>query len=184
MTPVAARKGGRTKNREAVRLAPTRVRPARKWSSLRPLHQGLGIAACGGIFAAVCLFHFWTLPHGLPLFLFVSALAGLAVLLPVAGPRGLRVGLLPAAGLAGLLLLPPGLALLPILLANTAFALTRPLPLSRRMAHERGISLALALLSGSLTAFYAKSGGSLPVAAMYTFVFLGSRATRCGRWKR
>lgn len=176
MTPVAARKGGRTKDGEAVQTAPAPMQASRRPSLLRPLHQGLGIAACGGIFVAVCLFHFWMGPHGLPLFLFVSALAGLAVLLPVAGPRGLRVGLLPAAGLAGLLLLPPGLAILPTLLANTAFAFSRPLPLSRRMAHERGASLGLALLAGGLTAFYAKSGGgSCLTAAVYAVVFLGAR---------
>ena len=176
MTPVAARKGGRTQDREAVQPAPAPVRASRRPARLRPLHQGLGIAACGGIFAAVCLFHFWIGPHGLPLFLFVSALAGLAVLLPVTGPRGLRVGLLPAAGLAGLLLLPPGLALVPTLLANTAFALSRPLPLSRRMAHERGASLGLALLGGGLAAFLTKNGDDgLPAATVYALVFLGSR---------
>ncbi len=176
MTPAAARKGGRTKDKEAVQTAPAPVLASRRPSRLRPLHQGLGIAACGGMFAAVCLFHFWIGLHSLPLFLFLSALALLAVLLPVAGPRGLRVGLLPAVGLAGLLLLPPGLALVPILLANTAFALTRPLPLSRRMAHERGASLGLALLAGGLAAFYAKGGdGSLLAAAVYAFVFLASR---------
>ncbi len=187
MTPVAARKGGRTKNREAVRPALAPEWPACQPS---PLHQGLGIAACGGIFAAVCLFHFWIGRHGLPLFLFVSLLAGLAALLPVAGPRGLRVGLLPAVGLAALLLLPPGLAILPILLANTAFALSRPLPLSRRMAHERGAGLLLGLLAGGLTALFTKNGGGLLTAAAYALVFLGSRwffaerhsaATRAGR---
>lgn len=171
MTPVVTQKDSIMKEKEAVRPASARVASARQ----RPLHRGLGIAACGGIFAAVCLLHFWMGPHGLPLFLFVSALAGLAVLLPVAGPRGLRVGLLPAVGLAGLLLLPPGLAALPVLLANTAFALSRPLPLSRRMAHERGASLGLALFGGSLADFYAKSDGGLLTAAVYASVFLGSR---------
>ncbi len=175
MTPVAARKGGRTKDKEAVQTVPARVRAVRQPSLLRPLHQGLGIAACVGLFAVVCLFYFRVDPRGLPLFLFVSALTLLAVLLPVAGPGGLRVGLLPAVGLAGLLLLPPGLAILPILLANTAFALSRPLPLSRRMAHERGASLLLALLGGGLAAFYAETGGDLPAAAVYAFIFLGSR---------
>ena len=174
MTPVAARKGGRTKGGEVVQPAPTRARTTWWPSLLRPVHQGLGVAACGAIFAAVCLLHFWTLPNGLPLFLFVSALAGLAVLLPVAGPRGLRVGLLPAVGLAGLLLLPPGWALLPVGLANLAYALSRPLPLSRRMAHERGASLGLALLGGGLAALYA-NGGALLAAAVYALVYLGSR---------
>ncbi len=174
MTPVVTQ-DGLTKEREAVRPAPAPARTARRQPLLRPLHQGLGIAACGAIFAAVCLLHFWMGPHGLPLFLFVSALALLAVLLPVSGPRGLRVGLLPAVGMAGLLLLPPGLALVLVLLANTAFALSRPLPLSRRMAHERGASLLLALLGGGFAAFYAKSGGSLLTTAVYAFVFLGSR---------
>ncbi len=172
MTP-AVTQDGTTKEREAARPAPAAVRTARRQPLLRSLHQGLGIAACGGIFAAVCLLHFWMGLHGLPLFLFVSALAGLAVLLPVSGPRGLRVGLLPAVGLAGLLLLPTGLAVLPVLLANTAFALSRPLPLSRRMAHERGASLLLALLGGGFVAFL--GGGSLLAAAAYASIFLGSR---------
>ena len=175
MTPAVTHKDG-THDKTARRPAATRARAARRQVSLRPFQQGLGMGGCVGLLFGVCLLEYFAAPHRLPLFLFVSALAGLAVLLPVAGPRGLRVGLLPAVGLAGLLLLPPGMALLPILLANTAFAFSRQTPLSRHLAHERGAALLLALLAGGLCRFLAPGAvGSLLTAILYGAVFLGSR---------
>ncbi len=130
------------------RPLPTLLRPA--FDSRRSPRSTLGMAACGLLMAAVTFGVFLRVPALLPLFLFCTVLALLATLLPATGPRGQRVGLLPAVGLAGVLLLPLGLALLPLLLANTAYAFSRDAPLSRRLAQERGACLLLAALAGGL----------------------------------
>ncbi len=117
-----------------------------------------GIVRVGGIVACAAT-ALWALseqmlhtpsphtPSSAPLFAFFCLLSLLAVLLPATGPRGQRVGLLPAVGLSAALLLPPILALLPLLLANTAYAFTRDLPRVRRAIYERGVWLGLAALT-------------------------------------
>ena len=110
----------------------------------------LGVAACLALFAWAVAFEHLGDPARTPLFLFFAGLSLLAVLLPASGPRGRRVGLIPAVGLAALLLLPPLVALLPLLLANTAYAFSRDMPLPRRGAYERGLWLILAVLAGGL----------------------------------
>lgn len=110
----------------------------------------VGVAACLALTAWAILFEHLNDPLLLPLFLFFTGLSLLSVLLPATGPHGRRVGLLPAVGLAALLLLPPLVALLPLLLANTAYAFSRDTPLLRRGAYERGVWLILAILTGGL----------------------------------
>ena len=119
-----------------------------------PLRAGVGrlvgVGACLGLTAWAVAFEHLNDPALLPLFAFFVGLSLLAVLLPASGPRGLRVSLLPAVGLAALLLLPPLAALLPLLLANTAHAFSRDTPRLRRIAYERGLWLLLAVLTGGL----------------------------------
>ncbi len=120
----------------------------------RAASSGDSIARVGGIVACAAA-ALWVLgeqslhaPNSAPLFGFFCLLSLLAVLLPATGPRGQRIGLLPAVGLSAILLLPPFLALLPLLLANTAFAFTRDLPRVRRAIYERSVWLGLAMLTG------------------------------------
>lgn len=110
----------------------------------------LGVAACIGLAAWAIRFQGLNDPALLPLFIFFVGLSILSVVLPASGPRGQRVGLIPAVGLAALLLLPPGVAILPLLLANTAYAFSREMLVSRRAAYERGVYLLLAMLVGGL----------------------------------
>ncbi len=143
----------------------------------------LGVAACGALMAGAVLAVFLHRPVVLPVFLFCTLLTLLAVGLPATGPRGQRVGLLPAVGLAGLLLLPLGLALLPLLLANTAYAFSRETPLSRRLAQERGLWLLLAALTGGLLplVFHEALQRMLLTALAYSAVFLLGRLFSLGR---
>jgi diguanylate cyclase (GGDEF)-like protein len=154
-----------------------------------------GMAACGGLLAAVGEYEHWSDPARLPLFLFFSALALLAVMLPATGPHGQRVGLIPAVGLAALLLLPPVAAVLPVLLANTAYAFSCEMTLSRRMVYERGFWLLLATLSGGLlhvfltvpaalqTIWPASEtlAGAVLLAVVYSTVFTLGRLFSLGR---
>jgi diguanylate cyclase (GGDEF)-like protein len=110
----------------------------------------VGVAACLALSAWAVAFEHLNDPALLPLFLFFAGLSLLSVLFPATGPRGRRVGLIPAVGLAAVLLLPPLVALLPLLLANTAYAFSRDMPLLRRGAYERGLWLILAVLAGGL----------------------------------
>ena len=110
----------------------------------------VGVAACLALSVLAAAFEHLGDPARTPLFLFFAVLSLLAVTLPASGPHGRRVGLLPTVGLAALLLLPPLIALLPLLLANTAYAFSRDTPLLRRGAHERGLWLFLAALAGGL----------------------------------
>ena len=125
-----------------------------------------GMAACAVLAIGVALWEQAHSPAWMPLFLFFLALSLAAVLLPASGPRGQRVGLLPAVGLAALLLLPPLTALLPLLLANTAYALSRDLRLARRGAYERGGWLAAATLAAG--GFHAALHGARPLDAAHT----------------
>ena len=112
--------------------------------------RALGVAACAALTAWAVHFEHLNDPALLPLFLFFAGLSLLSVVLPASGPRGQRVGLIPAVGLAALLLLPPAVALLPLLLANTAYAFTRDLSALRRGVYERGLWLALATVAAGL----------------------------------
>lgn len=142
----------------------------------------LGIAACGMLTAGAVAGVFLRGFSQTPVFLFCTVLALLATLLPATGPRGQRVGLLPAVGLASLLLLPLGLALLLLLLANTAFALSRETPLSRRLAHERGACLLLAALATGLTPLPAETlPKTLLMALTYSAVFTLGRLLSLSR---
>jgi len=114
----------------------------------------VGVAVCLALTAWAIAFEHLGDPAQTPLFLFFVGLSLLSVLLPATGPRGRRVGLIPAVGLAALLLLPPPVALLPLLLANTAYAFSRDMPLLRRGAYERGLWLILAVLAGGLVHWF------------------------------
>ncbi len=158
------RAAGRLPARPAARL--------RRQAALRRL----GLAGCGAAAAlgalAVCRLDF----RHLVLFLFVSLLAGLAAALPATGPRGQRVGLLPAVGLAALLLLPLSEAWLPLLLANMGYALTRATASARRPAGERGLCLLLALGAGAAVLASAPPAVRLGLtAAVYAAVFALAR---------
>jgi len=144
----------------------------------------IGVSAC--VMLAAWTIHVQNLsdPTLLPLFVFFVGLSILSVVLPASGPRGQRVGLIPSVGLAALLLLPPIVALLPLLLANTAYAFSRDMPLSRRGAYERGFCLLLAtLLGGMARAILMRNTGleplSLPmlilVSVVYGACYIGGR---------
>ena len=181
----------------AAAPAPPRRAAAAPRRTVRRLTPGRlpGLVACAGLMAVGGLWVHLSDPARLPVFLFCAALALLATLLPATGPHGQRVGLLPAVGLASLLLLPLLLALPPVLLANLGYALTRETRLSRRLAHERGVCLALAgLAAGLLQALRGHSGAaallpnaeaSLPdavgAALLYSAVFMLGRGLSLGR---
>ena len=123
--------------------APARDRTASRAGSV--VRVG-GIAACVAAGLWALGYQMVDGPAHASLFAVFCLLSLLAVLLPATGPRGQRVWLLPAVGLAAILLLSPVFALLPLLLANTGYALTRDLPLVRRAVYERGFWLGLAVL--------------------------------------
>ena len=165
--------------------SPPALEPGRATSPSGIVRVG-GIVAC----AAAALWgqseQILHAPSLAPLFAFFCLLSLLAVLLPATGPRGQRIGLLPAVGLSAVLLLPPIVALLPMLLANTAYAFTRDLPRVRRAIYERGLWLGLAALTaGGLHTLvhpnFAFSWtphtplGSLAVSLTYGAVYVGGR---------
>lgn len=162
------------------------TQPARMVQSLRrsPM-RALGVAACAMVAVWAIVIEHLTDPGLLPLFLFFTGLSLIAILCPATGPRGQRVGLIPAVGLAALLLLPPASALLPVLLANTAYAFSRELPLSRHSAYDRGFWLLLAIgLGGLLHLFlHVHSGWPEPgspltlllVSLLYSLIYGGGR---------
>ena len=127
-----------------------------------------GVAVCLALAVGVVIYAHLSDPARLPLFSFFLGLSLLTVLLPASGPRGQRVGLIPAVGLASLLLLPPLEALLPLLLANTAYAFSKEMPLVRRGVHERTLALLVAVLAGSGLHLLIKGQGALPDAPPVT----------------
>ncbi len=108
-----------------------------------------GFAACLALSAGTVAVERLGHMARMPLLLFFAGLFLLTVLFPASGPSGRRVGLTPTVGLASLLLLPL-VALLPLLLANTAYAFSRETPLLRSGAHGRGLCLILAVFAGGL----------------------------------
>ena len=151
----------------------SRAALARWQASLRRL--GLGI--CGLALAGLGLLESHTDPKHLALFVFVTGLTGLAALVPATGPRGQRVGLSPAVGLAALLLLTPFPALALLLLASAAYALSCPVAPARRQAWERMACLGLALLASAGAALLLPKSllGTALTAAIYCAVFVGAR---------
>ena len=153
--------------------------------------RALGVAGCAGLTLWAVRFEHLNDPALLPLFLFFAGLSLLSVILPASGPRGQRVGLIPAVGLAALLLLPPAVALLPLLLANTAYAFSRDLPILRRSVYERGVWLAVATVAAGL--LHGFLHGPRPwgtphtpldlvlVCACYGVVYAGGRLLGLGR---
>ncbi len=158
-------------------LLPLRTLPPPAAASRQSPRPILGLAACGMLTAGIILGIFLRGSAHAPMFLFCTVLALLATGLPATGPRGQRVGLLPAVGLAGILLLPLGLALLPLLLASAAFAFSRETPLARRLAQERGVCLLLAALAGGLMPHLVTETlpKTLLTAGAYSAVFLIGR---------
>ncbi len=106
-----------------------------------------GIVACAVVGLWALGYQLGAGPGYASLFAVFCLLSLLSVLLPATGPHGQRVWLLPAVGLAATLLLSPVFSLLPLLLANTGYALTRDLALVRRAVYERGFWLGLAALA-------------------------------------
>ena len=160
--------------------AASRAARARRQASQRRL--GLGV--CGLALAGLGLLESRADPQHFALFLFVSALAGLAALVPATGPRGQRVGLLPAVGLAAVLLLPPLSAFAPLLLASAVSALSCAAAPARRQAWERGVCLGTALLLGVGVlallppSFFENSA----TAVVYCFVFAAARMAMIARY--
>lgn len=150
-----------------------------------------GTGLCLALAVGTVVFAHLSDPGRLPLFLFFLGLSLLAVLLPASGPRGQRVGLIPAVGLAALLLLPPLDALLPLLLANTAYAFSKEMPLVRRGAHERTLGLLLAVLAGAGLHLFLRGSDALPkppnvseivpLALAYVFAYVLGRFSGLGR---
>ena len=153
--------------------------------------RALGVACCAGLTLWAVRFEHLNDPTLLPLFLLFVGLSLLSVILPASGPRGQRVGLIPAVGLAALLLLPPAVALLPLLLANTAYAFSRDLPILRRGIYERGLWLAIATVAAGLLhgALHGPRPWGAPhtplelvlVTACYGLVYVGGRLLGLGR---
>lgn len=146
--------------------------------------RALGVVAC--ILLTGWTLHFENLndPALFPLFLFFVGLSLLSVVLPASGPRGQRVGLIPAVGLAAVLLMPPAAALLPLILANTAYAFSRDMPLSRRTVYERGLWLAAATLAGALlhsVLHEPRAWQFVLVPLTYAGVYIGGRLFSLGR---
>ena len=160
--------------------AASRAARARRQASVRRL--GLGV--CGLALAGLGLLESRTDPQHFALFLFVSALAGLAALVPATGPRGQRVGLLPAVGLAAVLLLPPLSAFAPLLLASAVSALSCAAAPARRQAWERGVCLGTALLLGmGVPALLPPSFFENSVTAVvYCFVLAAARMAMIARY--
>ena len=167
-------------------LSEVRGLPAIRRRMTNTLRGGrvLGVAACVALAAWAIRFQGLNDPTLLPLFVFFVGLSILSVALPASGPRGQRVGLIPAVGLAALLLLPPIVAILPLLLANTAYAFSRDIPISRRVAYERGFCLLLAMLAGGVIRAYLGVHENIPprslpmmllVALLYGSVYAGGR---------
>ena len=144
----------------------------------------LGLGACGLLGGGLGLVEYRTDPTHFALLLFVSGLALLAVLVPATGPRGQRVGLIPAVGLAALLLLPPFSALASLLLASAVSALSCSAMPTQRQAWERAACLTLALLLGAGTsALLPKSVfGNSVTAAVYCVVFAAARMGTAARY--
>lgn len=160
--------------------AASRAARARRQASLRRL----GLGTCGLALAGLGLQEGRADPQRFALFLFVLGLAGLAVLVPATGPRGQRVGLIPAVGLAALLLLPPFSALASLLLASAVSALSCSAVPARRQAWERAACLMLALLLGAGTsALLPKSlFGNSMTAAVYCVMFAAARIGTAARY--
>lgn len=167
---------------------------ARQWPfvSLRGSNgRILGVIACVALAAWAIRFENLNDPALFPLFLFFVGLSLLSVILPASGPRGQRVGMIPAVGLAAVMLLPPVVALLPLLLANTAYAFSRDMPLSRRGVYERGAWLLAAMLASG--ALHSALHGSRPwnaphypfvlilVSLVYGGIYVGGRLFGLGR---
>ena len=144
----------------------------------------LGLGACGLLGGGLGLVEYRTDPTHFALLLFVSGLALLAVLVPATGPRGQRVELIPAVGLAALLLLPPFSALASLLLASAVSALSCSAMPTQRQAWERAACLTLALLLGAGTsALLPKSVfGNSVTAAVYCVVFAAARTGTAARY--
>ena len=137
----------------------------------------VGVVVCLALMVGAGIFEHLSDPVRLPLFLFFLGLSLLAVLVPASGPHGQRVGLIPAVGLAASLLLPPLAALLPLLLANTAYAFSKEMPLLRRNAYERSAGLLLAVVAGGglhtiLPRAFHSSSAITPLL-LVTVVYLG-----------
>lgn len=148
----------------------------------------LGLGACGLLGGGLALFEYQSDSTHFALFVFVSGLALLSVLMPAIGPRGQRVGFLPAVGLAALLLLPPLTALMPLLVASVGFALACSAAPTRRQAWERGacvgLALILALLLGTGSAALLPKSflGNSVSAAVYCIVFAAMRMGMAARY--
>jgi len=154
------------------------------WSWYLVALRRLGLGACWLLGGGLGLVEYRTDPTHFALLLFVSGLALLAVLVPATGPRGQRVGLIPAVGLAALLLLPPFSALASLLLASAVSALSCSAMPTQRQAWERAACLTLALLLGAGTsALLPKSVfGNSVTAAVYCVVFAAARMGTAARY--
>jgi hypothetical protein len=97
--------------------------------------------------------------------IFFFALSIIAALIPATGPRGQRIGMLPAVGLSAALILPPVTAMLPLLLANSLYASLRDTPSSRRGVLGRGFWLALAIFISGILHKVAWQGQAIPSGA-------------------
>ena len=167
--PKASSKASRPRRRPA----PARISPL--WLHA-PNLVWPGYAAACVLAAAAAFYHADTQGAAHPLLLaFFFGLALLATLFPASGPRGHRVSLLPGVGLAGMLLLAPLTAMLPLLLAGGLYAVTRDTASSRRAALARGALLATAALAGAW-ALHIPSGSTILAVCLYGAAYFGGQA--------
>lgn len=89
-------------------------------------------------------------PKNFPLLAFCLVTCLLSALAPATGPRGQRIFLLPGMALAGMLLLPPITANLPLLMANAIYSASRETVAARRVSLLRGGWIFLATLLGGI----------------------------------
>ncbi|MDQ2800781.1 MAG: hypothetical protein M3Y13_14215, partial [Armatimonadota bacterium] len=169
------------------KLMPGKSVPSKLPAKGDVLGRMVGLALCGGLVYANLRFETLSDPVIQPLLLFFIGLSILSVLQPASGPRDHRVGLLPGVGLAALLFLPPLVALLPLILANTAYAFSRDMPTTQRAIWQRGACLILAILGGGYGAplivsrFSALSpGAALSIrlallSSLYVVLYAGAR---------
>ena len=157
---------------------PVSAGPARPLTSIVPRRTVVPLAALmfglGGLYLLAT-------SHFAFLLLFLAGLALTTTFLPVTGPRGRQVRVHDGAGLASLLLLPVGLAPLPLLFAGGLFAATRATRAAKQEVLTEVLCRGAAVLAGGGVYFHLAGGmftlgAALTASLAYGLVACGGRA--------